>query len=100
MSSTEPTRQLPPGVAVARDTPVWTPETMPPALRSAHSTSAWAELIVLQGEVRFAEVAGGYEAVATPPVPVVIVPHRVHAITPSPDARFHVRFYRSADRGA
>lgn len=89
-------RSVPTGLRVARRTPTWTSDTVPPALLENHKTSAWATLIVEHGSVAFTEAETGYAAIATPGRPVVIVPDREHRIEPSFDAEFAVEFY--ADR--
>lgn len=92
-------RVIPVGTEIARTTPVWTASTVPPALRSAHATSAWAELLVERGTVVFVEDDTGWSATAKVGRPVVIVPGRHHHIEPSDDARFAIRFYRLGRSG-
>ncbi|MFT5268294.1 MAG: tellurite resistance-related uncharacterized protein, partial [Acidimicrobiales bacterium] len=72
-----------------------TDKTVPAALRNAHHTAVWAELVVEQGAVLFVEeqeprwqvrvVAGASQA---------IVPNRKHHVEPEPGAHFHVQFYK------
>ena len=48
-------RLLPDGLMPGRTTPSFTHETVPNALRNAHHTTVWAELIVERGSVLFVE---------------------------------------------
>jgi len=96
-------RSLPDGLVVARTTPTWTCDSVPPALLGDHHTSVWAELVVETGTVIFREIADSGdgppvlgEAIATPDTRIVIVPDRKHRIEPSDDARFRVVFYAEA----
>ncbi|MFT4988342.1 MAG: tellurite resistance-related uncharacterized protein [Acidimicrobiales bacterium] len=88
-------RALPLGVLATRATPSFTDKTVPAALRNAHHTAVWAELVVEQGAVLFVEeqeprwqvrvVAGASQAIA---------PNRKHHVEPEPGAHFHVQFYK------
>jgi tellurite resistance-related uncharacterized protein len=88
-------RRRPPGLRVARRTPIFTAATTPPALRRAHRTSVWAELVVVAGEVVFRDEDGLHPwcTTATTGDTVTIVPGRPHSVTPSADAELYVRFY-------
>ena len=76
-----------------RRTPTFTDESVPPALLKDHRTSAWAELIVTAGSVRFEETESRWAATATPGKSVVIVPDQFHHIEPDAAAEFYVQFY-------
>ena len=90
-----PLRALPPAVTAGRRTPDFTSDTVPPALLAAHVTSAWAQLVVSVGAVRFVEEDPPWEVVAVPGEPVTIVPGRRHHIEPAEGAVFAVQFYDS-----
>lgn len=87
-------RELPTGAEPERRTPDFTAQTVPAGLLGDHRTAVWARLEVERGSVEFVEQATGWQAVASPGEPVVIVPDRLHHIIPSSDALFAVQFYR------
>ena len=85
---------LPRDAAPVRRTPSFTAASMPPALGRAHLTSVWAELVVEEGSVLFADE--NPRRVAVPAGSrIVIVPQVSHHIEPADDAVFHVQFYKS-----
>jgi tellurite resistance-related uncharacterized protein len=86
-------RVLPPGVIAARATPTFTVETVPAALRNAHHTSVWAELVVERGAVLFVEEEPHWQVRVVAGTSQTIVPNRKHHVEPEPDAHFHVQFY-------
>ena len=86
-------RALPPGVIAARATPSFTGETVPTALRNAHRTTVWAELVVEQGAVLFIEEEPHWQVRVVVGASQTIVPNRKHRVEPEPDAEFHVQFY-------
>lgn len=88
-------RLIPPTTTTGRRTPTFTTETVPPALLAAHRTSAWAELVVLEGAVAFVDQDPPWCARATPDRRVVIVPERHHHIEPETNASFYVQFHDS-----
>lgn len=77
-------------------TAVWTEETLPPAIRSAHSTKAgtWGLLKVLEGEVRLVWEDGSGSELVCPGQPGLIAPERLHHVEPLGAARMQVEFYR------
>lgn len=92
-------KELPPGLEAYGRSPDFTPDTLPPKLRSAHSTKAgtWGLLHVLEGKIRF-QLEAPYEGecLASRGDKIVIeseVPHHVEFIEPG---RFFVEFYRAA----
>lgn len=87
-------RAVPGDLQLARVTPTWSDQTVPDGLRSEHSTSAWARLVVETGSVEFVEVGTNYEAIATPSDPVTIVPFAKHFIKPDEGAQFAIEFYK------
>ena len=86
-------RQLPAGVVAVRRTPVFSADTVPPALLANHRTSVWARLEVEAGTVRFLEPASSSDLMVTTDTTVVIAPGVAHRVEPSTDARFAVRFF-------
>lgn len=88
--------QIPAGTKPGRKTPVFSAETMPPALGRDHVTTVWAELVVLCGSVRFFDETGRTHT-ATSAHPVAIIPNTKHRIEPSSDAEFYVQFYLESD---
>lgn len=86
-------RSLPHGVVEGRRTPTFDESSTPPALRSAHHTTVWAELVVEAGEVVFVEEASGEETTVPAGSRHVIVPGERHAVRLRPGARFHVQFW-------
>ena len=87
---------LPSGLVEARRTPMFTAESVPPALIASHRTTVWAELHVEAGCVRFVELDGPHPRDVSVDAgrSTVIVPDTHHRIEPSTDAAFFVRFYR------
>ena len=85
--------EVPPEAVPVRRTPSFTAANMPPALGRSHLTSVWAELVVEEGSVLFADetprrvtvCAGGRIAIA---------PKVGHHIEPADGAVFHVQFYK------
>ena len=85
--------EVPPTARAVRRTPSFTTTSMPPALGRSHRTSVWAELVVEEGSVLFADdqsrrvvVRAGHR--------IAIAPRVAHCIEPTDDAVFHVQFYR------
>lgn len=86
-------REIPPTTTPGRRTPRFDAQSVPPALLEAHVTRAWAQLVVVEGFVRFHEASPMLELRATPANAVVIVPDRPHRIEPSENAEFYVQFH-------
>jgi tellurite resistance-related uncharacterized protein len=86
-------RLLPDGLTPGRATPSFTDETVPNALRNAHHTTVWAELIVEQGNVLFVEEDPAWQILVTAGSSQPIVPNRKHHVEPEPEAVFRVQFY-------
>ena len=89
-------RVLPDGLALARATPSFTHETVPTALRNAHHTTVWAELVVEQGAVVFVEEDPSWTVRVESGTTQTIVPNRKHHVEPEVGAVFHVQFYDQA----
>ena len=84
--------EVPQEAVPGRRTPSFTAESMPPALGRAHLTSVWAELVVEEGSVDFADEASRRVTV-TAGRRVAIPPDVSHHVEPAQDAVFHVQFY-------
>ena len=86
-------RLLPDGLMPGRTTPSFTHETVPNALRNAHHTTVWAELIVERGSVLFVEEDPRWQVLVIADSSQPIVPNRKHHVEPEPGAVFRVQFY-------
>ena len=78
-----------------RSTPVFTNQTLPPALRAAHNTRAgvWGVIRVLEGCVRY-QIEGQAESkLLSPGVVGLITPEQPHHVEPIGDIRMQVEFY-------
>lgn len=77
-----------------KTTPIWDEHTLPPAIRSNHSTKAgvWGILRVLEGEV-WLKFANGSEHRATPDLPQLIPPQEIHHVDSAGSFRMQVEFY-------
>lgn len=84
---------MPPTAVPARRTPSFAAASMPPALGRAHRTSVWAELVVEEGSVLFAE-EGSRRATVRAGDSIAIAPMVAHHIEPADDAVFHLQFYK------
>lgn len=78
-----------------RSTPVFANETLPDALRRAHSTKlgVWGLLKVLKGSIRYVIAECGEEQVVDAPGTVVIVPQQLHYVEPLGQMEMQVEFY-------
>jgi hemoglobin len=93
--------RVPEYLVEARRTPLFDATTLPDALVTSHRTTAWAELRVQVGSVRYVDLEGecprderleAGEAAA-------IVPGVEHHVEPSTDAQFYVQFFREPGAG-
>lgn len=77
-------------------TPVWTEQTLPPAIRAGHSTKAgtWGLLRVLEGEARLVFEDGSPPQIVTPALPGLIPPEAPHHVEITGPAAMQVEFYR------
>jgi hemoglobin len=90
--------ELPAGVEAYGRSPDFTPDTMPPQLRSAHSTKAgtWGLLHVLEGAVDYQlESPNEGERTVAAGGTVVIEPEIRHHVAFREPGRFFVEFYRA-----
>lgn len=88
---------LPPGVQPYKDSPVFTPDNLPDALKAAHSTKAgtWGLLKVHTGVLRFVlDDAPHAEAVLTAGQQVVIEPGVRHHVAFELPGSFQITFCR------
>lgn len=89
---------LPEGVRPYKDSPVFTPENLPDALKAAHSTKAgtWGLLKVHAGVLRFTlDDAPGGEAVLTAGQQVLIEPQVRHHVAFELPGSFQITFCRA-----
>lgn len=88
---------IPAGCVVTRRTPVFTQDTVPPALLSAHETKAgtWAVIHVLEGKLRYFIEDPSSESILKPSQPGVIEPQVRHHVEPVGPVRFYLEFYRA-----
>ena len=90
-------RTLPSGVELHSKTGIFTAETVPDKLKSAHSLKAgtWGFLIVNRGQVRyFRENKAEPLTIMTDDEPFLIVPEDKHYVRLSDDAEFYLEFYK------
>ncbi|MCB5186507.1 DUF1971 domain-containing protein [Methylobacillus caricis] len=90
--------QLPSGLEAYKRTPEFTPDNLPPALQTSHSTKpgVWGLLHVLAGQVIY-RLAPPYEqsTIANAGDSIVILPEIVHSVEFGSPGRFYVEFYRA-----
>ncbi len=88
---------LPARCVATRRTPVFTHDTVPPALLSAHETKsgAWAVIHVLEGKLRYCIEAPPSESILEPGQPGVIEPQVRHHVAPIGPVRFYLEFHRA-----
>jgi tellurite resistance-related uncharacterized protein len=95
--------KLPDGVALYRQTPVFTETTIPAGLQSDHRTKdgTWGMIRVLEGKLAYRindSRRSRVEFVLTPKtIPAVIEPTITHEIEPCGVVRFFVEFYRRGE---
>ncbi len=88
---------IPTGHVVTRRTPVFTHDTVPPALLSAHQTKggAWAMIHVLEGKLRYCIETPLSESILEPGQPGVIEPETRHHVEPIGPVRFYLEFHHA-----
>jgi hemoglobin len=79
-----------------RSTPIFTAETLPDALRRAHSTKAgvWGMLELTKGSLVYRLEDSGDSFELTAPAWMIIEPQRLHSVQPSDDMEMQIDFYR------
>lgn len=78
-----------------RSTPIFDAETLPGALRRAHSTKpgVWGRLNVLKGSVRYVVEETGAHLDLNAGDFVIILPEQLHHVEPLGDMQMQVSFY-------
>lgn len=84
-----------PASAPYRSTPVFSSETLPAALRRAHSTKAgtWGVIRVLEGRLRYTVEQSGEETILDATRPGKVRPQELHHVEPIGAIRMRVDFY-------
>ncbi len=79
-----------------KSTPQFNEETLPQAIRNAHSTKqgVWGLLVVQEGTVRLVFHEPLLEVPVSPGHPATIPPQAVHHVETVGSMRMHVEFYR------
>ncbi len=77
-------------------TPDFDQDSLPEAIRNAHSTKAgtWGLLVVSEGAARLVFDEPGREVEVSPGNPGVIAPQAVHHVEVNGPVRLHVEFYK------
>lgn len=94
---------LPDGLKAYRDSPVFTPDNLPPALQAAHSTKAgtWGVLTVHTGILRYTLDDPPHTAVVlSAGQRIVIQPQQRHHVAFELPGSFQITFYREAEPAA
>ncbi|MBV1800360.1 DUF1971 domain-containing protein [Siccirubricoccus sp. G192] len=88
---------IPAGYVPSRRTPVFTQDTVPPALLRAQETKggAWAMIHVLEGKLRYRIETPPSESTLEPGRPGVIEPEVRHHVEPVGPVRFYLEFHRA-----
>ena len=90
-------KTLPAYLRFQRTTPVFTEETVPSGLRTAHRTKAgtWGRIIVLEGRLLYRIHASPAEKhILDPDNPGIVEPEVDHEVAPLGRSRFRVEFFR------
>ena len=90
------TDHLPDDLIPGTSSPVFTQETLPPALQAEHTLAPghWAVLNVLEGSLRFADLDTGEEQLISAPDLVTIHPGLPHSVAIEGPLRCRIDFYR------
>ncbi len=90
------TNPIPNGLIPSASSPVFTHETLPPALQTEHALAPghWAVLNVLEGTLRFANLDTGEEHLISAPDLVTIHPGLPHRVAIEGPLRCRIDFYR------
>lgn len=92
---------LPQGLRAYRQSPVFTQDSIPEALKRNHQVKAgvWAVIHVLEGALHYRIEPAGTEQVLTPQHPGLVRPEELHAVRADAPARFFVAFHAADDAG-
>ena len=93
--------ELPAGLVPSGGTPEFTESTIPEALQREHALGPgrWGVLQVLEGSLRFVDMAKGGERVLKASDRVVIHPESPHRVVVGDVVRFRIDFFREAGEG-
>lgn len=91
---------IPKGHIAARRSPLFTQDTIPPALQQSHKTThdTWAVIHVLEGRLRYCIINPASETVLEPDRPGVIEPEVEHHVEPLGEVRFYLEFHYPPNR--
>ncbi len=83
-----------------KQTPIFDQETLPQAIRNAHSTKegTWGLLVVIEGRVRLVFHDPSRAVEVTPGNPAPIPPRAVHHVETDGPMKMRVEFYREEPR--
>lgn len=90
-------KDLPSHVVAYQQTPKFTRETIPDALRNQHTTKAgsWAKIWVMSGQLRYRIFTDPpEERILTPEMSGIVEPQVPHQVEPLGEVEFYVEFYR------
>lgn len=78
-----------------RVTPVFDQDSLPAALRKAHSTreATWGVIRVLEGRLRYVVAEPPDEQILTPERPGLVLPRQLHFVEPLGPVRLQIEFY-------
>jgi tellurite resistance-related uncharacterized protein len=95
-------RELPPGLAAYRRTPIFTEQTLPAGLRSRHQTKAgvWGLISVIEGSLRFRRLEPLAEATVNAGSCAVVAPEEPHEVEPLGPVRFFIEFHAARQPAA
>ena len=93
--------ELPDGLVPSGGTPDFTQSTIPEALQREHALGpgCWGVLRVLEGSLRFVDMAKGCERVLKASDRVIIHPESPHRVVVGDVVRFRIDFFREAGEG-
>lgn len=91
---------LPQNLTKYSESPEFTQDTIPQALRRDHNTKdgVWGKIIVEEGELLYLR-EDLPALVVTPTKPATIFPTEPHSVAPRGNVRFKVEFYRDETDG-
>lgn len=95
LSKAETPKVAAPASKPYRSTPVFDEQTLPQALRQAHTTKdgVWGVIRVLEGCVRYRIEAHDHDVILSPGTPGLVRPQEPHHVEPVGPMRMQVEFY-------